>query len=238
MSAQEASREVVDGCRVLGGQEPGDPVWGHVSCRDPDGRGFWMKAGPLGFEEVTEADVILVGWTGQRLSGEHRVPIEHHIHGEILRARADVASVVHSHPPHAISLAASGTALRVFSNAAGPFAGGVPRFEGDDALIDSAELGAAVARCLGDARAGFLVGHGIVTVGTSVATAVTAAVLLERACHLQVMAAALGGVGTSLADPGDRYRHAQSDAYLMRSWDHMLRVVRAGRQDGGEAPRR
>jgi L-ribulose-5-phosphate 4-epimerase len=223
--ATQAPLEVVDGCRVLGAGDAGDPVWGHVSNRDPDGRGFWMKAGPLGFDEVTGEDVVLVDWAGERVGAGHRVPIEHPIHGEILRARAELGSVVHTHSPHAIALAASGSELVVFSNAAGPFAGGVPRFERDVALIDSAELGVALAECLGDARALFLVGHGIVTAGTSVATAVTAAILLERACRLQIMAAALGGVSAGLANPGERYRHAESDAYLMRSWEYMLRAV-------------
>jgi len=226
---EEARRAVVDGCRVLGASEPGDPVWGHVSARDPGGRGFWIKAGPLGFEEVSSDDVILVDWVGRRLSGVHQVPLEHHIHGELLRARADLGSVVHAHPPHAIALAAAGAELRVFSNGAGPFAGGVPRFERDVALIDSAELGAALAQCLGGARAAFLVGHGIVAVGTSAATAVTSAVLLERACRLQILAAAAGGISPALDEPGERYLHTQSDAYLLRSWEHLLRRAAAGR---------
>lgn len=27
-------------------------MWGHVSARDPEGRGVWMKASTYGFEEV------------------------------------------------------------------------------------------------------------------------------------------------------------------------------------------
>ena len=36
--------EVALGCRVLGAEDQGDLVWGHVSARDPEGRGVWMKA--------------------------------------------------------------------------------------------------------------------------------------------------------------------------------------------------
>lgn len=223
------AREVVAGCHVLGSTDPGDPVWGHVSRRDPDGRGVWLKAGPLGFDEVSEEDVVLADFGGGCLSGSHVVPREYPLHTEILRARADVNSVVHAHALHAIVLAAAGAPLVAFSNGAGPFARGVPRFERDVGLVDTAALGAEVAAALGDARAVFMVGHGIATVGSSVATAVTTAILLERACRLQIIAAALGGVAPEFAAPGERYGHAESDAYLLRSWEYLVRGVDGAR---------
>jgi ribulose-5-phosphate 4-epimerase/fuculose-1-phosphate aldolase len=216
---------VVTGCRVLGSADHGDPVWGHVSQRDPDGLGIWLKAGGRGFDEVSDEDIILIDSGGQTLAGSLSAPFEYPLHTEILRVRGDVASVVHCHPPCAIALAASGQPLHAFSNSAGMFAAGVPRFERAVGLINTAELGAAVAQCLGGSRALFLVGHGIVTVGSSVATAVMNAVLLERACRLQILAAAAGGVAAAMQQPGRRYAHAESDAYLLRSWDYLVRHV-------------
>jgi ribulose-5-phosphate 4-epimerase/fuculose-1-phosphate aldolase len=234
MTASDRSpvREIVDGCHVLATDDVGDPVWGHVSRRDPDGRGAWIKAGPRGFDEVSEADVILIDLGGRRLSGRiDSVPHEYPLHTEVLSARADADSVVHVHPPHAIALAATGQPLRAFSNGAGPFAAGVPRFEREVGLVDTAELGAELADCLGQARAAFLVGHGILTVGSSVATAVMTALLLERACRLHLLAAAGGGIAPPLEQPGRRYAHTESDYYMLRSWEHLLRRVRrsAGR---------
>jgi ribulose-5-phosphate 4-epimerase/fuculose-1-phosphate aldolase len=215
--------DIVTGCHVLGSADHGDPVWGHVSRRDPDGRGVWLKAGGRGFDEVSGEDIILIDSGGSALAGSLSAPFEYPLHTEILRARGDVVSVVHCHPPCAIALAASGQPLHAFSNSAGMFAAGVPRFERAVGLINSAELGAAVAECLGASRALFLVGHGIVTVGSSVATAVMNAVLLERACRLQILATAAGGVAADLQQPGRRYAHAESDAYLLRSWDYLVR---------------
>jgi ribulose-5-phosphate 4-epimerase/fuculose-1-phosphate aldolase len=113
------------------------------------------------------------------------------------------------------------------------FAAGVPRFERAVGLISTAEFGVAVAECLGSSRALFLVGHGIVTVGSSVATAVMNAVLLERACRLQILALAAGGVTAAMQQPGRRYAHAESDAYLLRSWDYLVRQI-PGRQSHGD----
>jgi ribulose-5-phosphate 4-epimerase/fuculose-1-phosphate aldolase len=217
--------DIVTGCRVLGSADHGDPVWGHVSRRDPSGRGVWLKAGGRGFDEVSEEDIILVDSGGRPLAASLSVPFEYPLHTEILRARGDAESVVHCHPPCAIALAASGQPLHAFSNSAGMFAAGVPRFERSVGLINTAELGVAVAECLGSSRALFLVGHGIVTVGSSVATAVMNAVLLERACRLQILATAAGGVAAAMQQPGRRYAHAESDAYLLRSWDYLVRQV-------------
>jgi L-ribulose-5-phosphate 4-epimerase len=236
MTAQDTrspAGDIVTGCRVLGSADHGDPVWGHVSERDPGGRGVWLKAGGRGFDEVAEDDVILIDFAGSTLAGSLSPPFEYPLHTEILRARADVGSVVHCHPPCAIALAASGQLLHAFSNSAGMFAAGVPRFERAVGLISTAELGVAVAECLGSSRALFLVGHGIVTVGSSVATAVMNAVLLERACRLQILALAAGGVTAAMQQPGRRYAHAESDAYLLRSWDYLVRQI-PGRQSHGD----
>ena len=54
-------------CRILGANGHDDFVWGHVSARDPGGRGVWMKAATFGFEEVRADDVILVGFDGEVL---------------------------------------------------------------------------------------------------------------------------------------------------------------------------
>ena len=43
-SIDELRELVALGCRILGANGHDDYVWGHVSARDPDGRGIWMKA--------------------------------------------------------------------------------------------------------------------------------------------------------------------------------------------------
>jgi ribulose-5-phosphate 4-epimerase/fuculose-1-phosphate aldolase len=186
----------------------------------------WVKAGPRGFEEVGDDDAVLIDLDGRCLAGQHRVPLEYPLHTEVLRARREVGSVVHVHPPYAIALAATGRPLHAFSNGAGPFAGGVPRFEREVGLVDTPELGAEVADCLGQSRAVFLVGHGVLTVGSSVATAVMTTLLLEHACRLELLAAAGGGVLPALEQPGRRYAHTESETYMLRSWAHLLRRAR------------
>jgi ribulose-5-phosphate 4-epimerase/fuculose-1-phosphate aldolase len=50
---EQLRKNVALGCRILATEDQGDFVWGHVSARDPGGRGIWMKAAGFGFDELT-----------------------------------------------------------------------------------------------------------------------------------------------------------------------------------------
>ena len=65
----EARALIAAACRVLEAAGQGDMVWGHVSVRDADGRGVWLKGAGLGFDEVTEADCVLLSWSGRSWPG-------------------------------------------------------------------------------------------------------------------------------------------------------------------------
>jgi ribulose-5-phosphate 4-epimerase/fuculose-1-phosphate aldolase len=191
--AGSSVESVVLAHRALAAAGQGDLVWGHAALRDPDGRGVWTKASGWGFEEITEERVVLVSPEGEVLAGTGKRHIEYPIHTEVLRARPDVAAVVHTHPRAATAFAALDVPLRALDHDGVLFSEpDVPRFAGTGGLIRTAELGAAVADALGDARAVLLPRHGVVTVGATVAEAVMHAVLLDRACHTQLLAMAAG----------------------------------------------
>lgn len=172
-----------------------DMVWGHASIRDPEGRGVWMKASEWGFEEVTDERVVLVSPEGEVLAGSAKRHIEYPIHTELMAARSDVNSVVHTHAPAATAFAALAVPLKAISHDAVPFADpDVPRFTLTGALIRSRELGQALAETIGDAAGCLIPRHGLVTVGEDAATAVMRAVLLERACRVQLTAMAAGAL--------------------------------------------
>src|SRR3954451_19861689 len=186
-------RQVALGCRILGFEDQGDFVWGHVSARDPDGRGVWMKASTFGFDEVGPEQVILVSWDGDVLEGGLRRHIEFPIHTELMLAREDVTSVVHTHAPWSVAFASTEQPLRPVSHEATLFVPPeVARFTQTGDLILTTELGRDLASTVADRNAAFMVHHGIVTCGSDVVTAVMAAVLLERACRTNIRAVAGG----------------------------------------------
>lgn len=190
---QDPKTLVTLGSCALAEAGQGDMVWGHLAVRDPEDRGIWMKSSGWGLEEITPERVLLVSWTGELLEGDGKIHLEYPIHTEIMRARPDVQVSLHTHSPAVNAFSALGQPLRALSHDAVPFAErGLPRFTATANLVRTPELGRALAGDLGDARACLLPEHGFAAVGADLAHAVMYAILLERACRLQLTAAAAG----------------------------------------------
>src|SRR5205809_185809 len=226
----ELRKEVALGCRILALEDQADFVWGHVSARDPAGRGIWMKASTLGFEEVEPEHVILVDWDGAVPEGEGRRHAEYPIHTELMRARPDVTSVVHTHAPWAVAFASTGHPLRPISHEATLFVPPeIARFTKTGDLILTRELGEDLTAAVGDRNAAFMLHHGIVTCGPDVVTAVMSAVLLERACRTQIRALAAGGPKTWSSDDEAlaKREHCYPPALLRQAWDYLVRRLDA-----------
>jgi L-fuculose-phosphate aldolase len=226
MNEQDLREQVALGCRILAATGHEDFVWGHVSARDPQGRGIWMKAATFGFEEIAAEHVILVGFDGEVLVGEHPRHAEWPIHTEVLRARPDLGSVVHSHPPHSIAIAASGQPLLPVSHAGTLFVPpDVPRFSQTAELIVTRALGQDVAAMLAHTHALFMVNHGIVTAGKDVRDAVIRAVLLEKAAHQQLLTHVFGGPRRWSSDEEALRKRATVWAEHQRAalWDYLAR---------------
>ena len=226
MTEQALREQVALGCRILAGAGHDDFIWGHVSARDPRNRGVWMKPAGFGFEEITAEHVILVGFDGEVIAGEHPRHIEWPIHTEVLRVRPDLGSVVHTHPPHSIALAASGQPLLPVSHAGTMFVPpDVPCFTKSGGLILTRDLGADVASTLDNLHALFLVNHGIVTAGSDVRDAVIRAVLLEKAAHQQLLTNAFGGTLRWSSDDEALRKRATvwSEPQRAALWDYLAR---------------
>jgi L-fuculose-phosphate aldolase len=192
-TSSEAITLAALGNRVLAAAGQSDMVWGHASVRDPDGRGAWMKGSGWGFEEIGEDRVVLVSPQGEILHGAGRRHIEYPIHTQVMARRADVGAVVHTHSDAANAFAALDVPVRPISHAGSLFSyPDVPRFTLTGALISSAELGAALAGALGGAPACLMPQHGVVAVGKDLPSAVMTAVLLDKACRIQLDAMAAG----------------------------------------------
>jgi ribulose-5-phosphate 4-epimerase/fuculose-1-phosphate aldolase len=221
----------VQASRALAAAGQTDMVWGHASIRDPGGLGAWMKSAGWGLEEIDAGKIVLVGPDGAVLDsgvaeGGGPRHIEYPIHTEIMAARPDVGSVVHTHSSAANEFAALDVPLRPLDHAGSLFCyPDIPRFTLTGGLIKTRELGAALAGALGGAPACLMPQHGIVAVGPDAPAAVMTAVLLDRACRTQLTAMAAGPLRRwgDEEDTVAKRADVWSSRQLRAGWEYLLR---------------
>lgn len=237
-SLHDALTDLARACRILEMEGHGDMTLGHLSLRDPDGRGFWMKRNRAGLGEILGPDdFVLVDWDGRQLAGSGGRHSEWPIHSEILRARADVQVVAHTHPFNACVFSASAEPLQPFTVDADYFIE-VPRHEDDVALITIKEEGAALARSLGGGFAVFMGNHGVTFCGTSIPHATCVGVFLEKACKVQLAGMAAGFRSSMPTAATRRRRNSQimTPAHWEHSWSYFCRKLQARGETASGVP--
>jgi hypothetical protein len=141
MASPKLSRQllgdIVAANRILSAQGVLD-TWGHVSVRDPaDPRRYWMSRS-MAPALVAASDIMAFDLDSKPVGRQSRkVYIERFIHGEIYKARADVAAVLHNHAPALIPFTVTDVPLRPpMSRMIPPVRGSFGRAKrwGDDAL--------------------------------------------------------------------------------------------------------
>jgi L-fuculose-phosphate aldolase len=182
--AQSVREQVAWACHIVASEGYADLTLGHVSARDADGT-IWIKRKGVALDEVELDDVVSIDDTDVVLH------LETVLHEGVYRARPDVNSVIHGHPPYATALSATNADLVSLTHDGILFADGVGRFEEPDLIVEQ-EQGDAVAAALGNRRAVLLENHGVLIAGKDVPWAVLTAATLERAAQLQSIASTLG----------------------------------------------
>ncbi len=234
-STDEALREQVAwACRILAMGDHGDYTLGHVSARSADGQHVLMKRYGLGLEEVTPDDILRIDLDGTLIAGRARVHLEYVIHTEIYRARPDVRSVIHTHPPYTTAFGATDARLELLNHDAVLFREGLAYFDDTAELIITRDQGERVAASLGQRRAIVLRGHGVVITGESVPWATYAALTLERVLRIQSIARTFGDLAPMSPAMADRvYPDKYRDVHVASYWAYLIRQLhRAGLTDG------
>ena len=217
--------ELASAHRFLAAEGHEDRTSGHLSWRDPHGRGFWMKRSHIGMDEAMgAADMILVDWDGKTLAGDGSRHFEWPIHAEILRARPDVHSVGHTHAFYSQIFASTNEPLRPIGKE-GAWFDDQPKFQETCSLIRTPELGVRVAQTLGGSDAVFLISHGVAFVGSNVRECTMVGIYLEAAVRAQCTIA-MTGFSYMWPDAEDiRAKRAQTrtPSGIDNYWAYMMR---------------
>ncbi|HWP34061.1 MAG TPA: class II aldolase/adducin family protein [Thermodesulfobacteriota bacterium] len=233
----ELIERLVTANRILFDQKVVD-AFGHVSVRHDKDPELYLLSRPVAPGLVTARDVVTFDLDSRPLeaTGESHYA-ERFIHGEIYRARSDVAAVVHCHAPLLVLFSVTPGPLRPVSHMSGFLGAGVARFEirevagQTDLLVRTPQLGRALARALGDKPIVLMRGHGATLVGATLEQAVYRAVYAVQNAWLQMEALRLGSVTFLTADEAALAAEA-NDRQLGRAWALWARQAR------GEGPDR
>jgi len=191
-------RDLVDGNHILYDQGVVDGL-GHLSARNPQNPNHFFLARAVAPGLVTADDILEYDLDGNALDAKGgRSYVERFIHAEIYRVRPDVMAVVHSHSPGVLPFGVSQTKLRAMVMGGAILGDGVPVFDAAEAggtfgfLINTPQLGKALAAKLGSGTVVLMRAHGDSVVGRSVRNAVGNAIATEVSARLQMQAIALG----------------------------------------------
>lgn len=196
MTKDEARQKLIDAGLVLDAAGMGDFTRGHVSVRVPDDAGhFYMKPHSYGLDEITMENMVTCNLEGEKVAGGGPRHSEVYIHSEIFKVRPDVNAVIHAHPKHAVASSATGRPLRPWSQPSAVFADGIGMYTDTIDLIRSKEMGAGVAKALGQLKACYLRNHGVAVVGRTLEECVILTIMLENACEIQLLVEAAGAAG-------------------------------------------
>ncbi|MEC7915094.1 MAG: class II aldolase/adducin family protein [Actinomycetota bacterium] len=183
-------REAALGYRIMASWGWGADGSGHITARDPEHTDcFWLLGYGVPFGEATVDDLVLVNESGDVVEGALEInPAAFYIHAPIHASRPDVVGAIHAHTPYGTPFAALATPLTMTSQEAVAFHELQGVFDGEELNVTDFATGQRIADALGEGRLVVLANHGLLTVGTSVASAVGFYLNAERAAEVCIKA--------------------------------------------------
>lgn len=185
-----------------------------------------IKPVMIGLEEITEDEFILMELNGEKIEGGGtvgQVPQEYHIHSEIYKARPEVGSVSHTHPPYCVALSSTGQTPKAYSLEGRQFADGVPLFGETTQTITTPELGQAVVRTMAGKNAAVLQYHGVAIAGATIQETCLRNVALERAARNHLIAHQFGTPTPLGPARGGGFSPEITQSRAQPTWDYYVR---------------
>ena len=204
-----APQKLALACRILAAEDHGSALAGQLTARGDDPGTYWTMRFGLGLDEISADNLLLVDDDLNVIDGDGMPNPSNRFHLWIYRKRPEVASIIHTHPPHVSALSMIGEKLAVAHMDTAVFwddCAYLPEWPG---VPIGDEEGRIISGVLGTKRAALLAHHGLVTACGTVEEASMLALFMERAAKLQLMARAAGKIkpiGPTEAQEAHDYR--------------------------------
>ncbi len=166
-------------------------TWGNCSLRIDD---RLMAITPSGrrYEDLAPDDIVVMDYHSMEALGDIKPSSEKKLHARIYQTRKEVNAVIHTHQPHASTVAAARREVPPILDDQAQILGPSVRCA-DYALPNTKKLVKTTVKALKGRYAALIANHGAVTLGRTLEEAVTAALVLEKACRAFIEAEFLGG---------------------------------------------
>jgi L-fuculose-phosphate aldolase len=168
---------VVAACRELARRGLTHGTSGNVSLRR-DRQHFFVSPTGMAYDALEPDDIPLMNFDGHWF-GRRRPSSEWRFHRDILKFRNDAAAIVHTHSRYATALACNGRGIPAFHYMVA-VAGGTDIRCAPYFTFGTQELSDAAIAALEGRRACLLANHGVITVGSDLASALALAGEVEN----------------------------------------------------------
>jgi L-fuculose-phosphate aldolase len=181
-------------CRALFDAGHDSGLAGQITARAEQAGTYYTQQLGLGFDEITEDNLLLVDEDLNVLHGEGMANPANRFHSWIYRARPDVQCIVHTHAFHVAALSMLEAPLVISHMDTTPLYDDCAFLAKWPGVPVGNEEGEIITAALGDKKAVLLAHHGQVVAGASIEEACSLGILIERAAKLQLAAMAAGTV--------------------------------------------
>jgi len=222
---KELKEKLVNAAHILDREGITDG-FGHVSARLPNGAGFLTLAG-VSPGCATMERLVMLDLDGNYLGGENAPPYEWPIHACIMRARAEVMSVCHTHSKWSSLFSVLKGGLPPIHMYAKFLPASGPPIYAASGLVSSVERGKALADTLRDSAAVLLRAHGDAVVGNSIEQAILRTVQLSFLGELAHSAVAHGE--PLYLSEEELATFSADRAFPARPWEYYLSRIRQRR---------
>lgn len=198
-------------CRILFDNGHDSGLAGQITGRTATPGQYYTQRLGLGFDEITEDNLLLVDEDLNVLEGQGMPNPANRFHSWVYRARPDVNCVIHTHAMHAAALGMLEQPLVVSHMDNCVLYDDVAFVANWPGVPVGNEEGELISSALGEKRALLLSHHGLLIAGSTVEEACVLAIAFERAARMQLLASAAGEI-----KPIDPVLGAEAHDWILR----------------------
>jgi len=168
-------------------------TWGNISARDAESGLIYISPSGMDYLSIKPQHIVVMNGELEIIDGEAEPSIEKHMHAAVYRERVDANAVIHTHPTYSTVFGVTGTPLEAVSEDFVQIVGDRVEIGEPYQLPGTPELGETAVKGLGKNNAVLLPGHGALSCGKDLRTALKVSLVLEKNAQIFLFAKLLGG---------------------------------------------